>query len=107
MKLTTSNLVSILAESPTMRAIVAEMVISGYVNPLVASVEAVVRANGNNKIAAIKAVRELAPARDIHPLFPIAWTSSNGDRLGLADSKNLVEHVARVIGRPYWSAYDG
>lgn len=105
LNLTASQLVDILKESNTAREIVANMVISGYLIPLKIAIEATVRENSGNKIAAIKAVRELGKATDIYPLFPVAWNRSEpaDGRLGLADSKNLVEYVARAIGHPYES----
>jgi hypothetical protein len=102
--ITPSLLANVLAESPSLRLYMAERVLAKYgKNPLVAAVEGAVIDCGDNKIAAIKAVRTLGKAESFYPLFPLDWTFSTGHDgiLGLADSKKLVEYVAHRMGLPY------
>lgn len=96
-KLTHTQLVDILAESWTMRSIVAGLVI-GHSPTIISAVEEIVRGNQYNKIAAIKMVRETLDANDIYPAFNLDWNHSGHGTLGLADCKRLVEHVGAYLG---------
>lgn len=89
----------ILSESPTLRAIVAETVMNAEPDRIVQQVKAIIHRHYNNKIAAIKAVRDLGPASVFHNKFNLDMpsTSTTGN-LGLADAKNLVEYIAHELG---------
>lgn len=108
MQLTHTQLTDILAESPTMRSIIATAFLASQKPYLAVKIEEIILTNGKNKIASIKAVRELAPAKDFAGLYPINLPTTDGgfNTLGLADSKRLVEYVAEVVLRkPYESFY--
>lgn len=120
-KLTNAQLVDILSESWTMRSICANIVLAegnrvlDQIESVLARsegvivrahVEKIVREHGDNKIGAIKAIREFGVAKDYYTAFPgIQWDYSSGygdnAALGLVNAKKLVESVAKQIGQPY------
>lgn len=101
--ITTQQLADILGESWTLRQIMAEKVMAEYKPSLVTRIKNIVQSNGpNGKIASIKAVRDLASAAEIFPLFPINWGGNNTDAcLSLSDAKHLVEYVGVTLGNLY------
>ena len=101
--ITATQFADILAESWTLRQIMAEKVLANYKPSLVTRIKDIVQSNGpNGKIASIKAVRDLASAAEIFPLFPVSWSKNNtGANLSLSDAKNLVEYVGITLGNLY------
>lgn len=101
--ITATQFAAILSESATLRQIMAERVLAKYKPDLKPVIVKTVLANGKNKIAAIKAVRALAPGADIRRLFGLPWDcfTNEAGNLGLADSKRLVEYVAAHHGNLY------
>lgn len=104
-KLTATELNSVIAESVTLRAFIVRT-IQNIPAPLTAEmvVDAVRQHGGKgilfNKIGAIKAVRLLGTGHQIRKLYPFMFSAGteNGDSLGLADSKKLVEQIAWNLG---------
>lgn len=106
-KLPIDQIQAIISESYTLQRILATRIQNGnldFRHPLIMKIEGIVKEFGDNKIGAIKALRELGSRREIYPLFPkVEFNCDSGtmDLMGLADSKRLVEYVAKSIGTPY------
>jgi ribosomal protein L7/L12 len=92
MKITKELAAKLMVESATFRAYVLDSAFENDTYSLVNKIKKICKDSGRDKIAAIKAVRELSrtnPEREFYDAYDVNYYSAN--TLGLVDAKRIVE----------------